>query len=670
MEVDGDTQPEMRNFHLLRPLPRHRSQSDTSGFRCRVLLKLKGTRSVEGLEKSASLASCDVGVDFPSNTQNAPAPRQQRGKLSTLGKLFKPWKWRKKKTSDKFQDLSKVLERKISTRQTREELIKKGVLIPDQEELISSENLNGHATSSVTSEEVKVDIESPKTPLEIKATEPVSTEDKTERCDTKPLAQANQVRPQDVQAKKQQSATLPTSSKAAGGTAVTTRHRDGASGTKKTAKTTGKAGSSTQAKANPRSTNNASHGTAKSSHPKKTGGTAKSTSASTSTSTPRSHVSKDTGAAVKTNRTDARTNRKSDAPSSSSIPQKASAETPNQPGELKSLLLSSDSKPASSKASGSETEGTQAASKSVPNASITGEETHKGMAPEPTLQSPHIKKATEDTSFTEGETCSQGEKPGRTGGEGGEEEKKKKETQSAVENSSSLVSCRSAQSQAEKPQGLSVNTDQATVTVIPDRPRDSQTSDSDSDGPILYQDEEEEEEEEEDEYTNSSLASKIRRRDTLNIKLGNRPSKKELEEKNILPRSSETERHELRQQIGCKLVRRLSQRPTTEELEQRNILKQKNEAEEQEAKQEIKRRLSRKLSVRPTVAELVARRILRFNEYVEVTDAKDYDRRADKPWTRLTPADKAAIRKELNEFKSREMEVHEDSKQFTRFHRP
>ena len=44
--------------------------------------------------------------------------------------------------------------------------------------------------------------------------------------------------------------------------------------------------------------------------------------------------------------------------------------------------------------------------------------------------------------------------------------------------------------------------------------------------------------------------------------------------------------------------------------------------------------------MRPTVAELVARRILCFNEYVEVTDAKDYDRRADKPWTRLTPADK------------------------------
>lgn len=63
--------------------------------------------AVDGLEKSSSLASCDVVVDNAAGTQNAPATRQQRGKLSSLGKLFKPWKWRKKKTSDKFQDLSK-----------------------------------------------------------------------------------------------------------------------------------------------------------------------------------------------------------------------------------------------------------------------------------------------------------------------------------------------------------------------------------------------------------------------------------------------------------------------------------------------------------------------------------------------------------------------------------
>ncbi|XP_023567882.1 phosphatase and actin regulator 1 isoform X3 [Octodon degus] len=194
------------------------------------------------------------------------------------------------------------------------------------------------------------------------------------------------------------------------------------------------------------------------------------------------------------------------------------------------------------------------------------------------------------------------------------------------------------------------------------------------DSSCLYTREEEEEEEEEDDdsslYT-SSLAMKVCRKDSLAIKLSNRPSKRELEEKNILPRQTDEERLELRQQIGTKLTRRLSQRPTAEELEQRNILKPRNEQEEQEEKREIKRRLTRKLSQRPTVEELRERKILiRFSDYVEVADAQDYDRRADKPWTRLTAADKAAIRKELNEFKSTEMEVHELSRHLTRFHRP
>ncbi|TNN87728.1 Phosphatase and actin regulator 3 [Liparis tanakae] len=119
------------------------------------------------------------------------------------------------------------------------------------------------------------------------------------------------------------------------------------------------------------------------------------------------------------------------------------------------------------------------------------------------------------------------------------------------------------------------------------------------------------------------------------------------------------------------LRRRLSQRPNVEELESRNILKQRNDQTEQEERREIKQRLNRKLNQRPTVDELRDRKILiRFSDYVEVAKAQDYDRRADKPWTRLSAADKAAIRKELNEFKSTEMEVHASSKHLTRFHRP
>ncbi|XP_068891972.1 phosphatase and actin regulator 4 isoform X1 [Aphelocoma coerulescens] len=216
--------------------------------------------------------------------------------------------------------------------------------------------------------------------------------------------------------------------------------------------------------------------------------------------------------------------------------------------------------------------------------------------------------------------------------------------------------------------------DVPSVTVIPklvpqvlpeEQEGDEGMSDSDSEGPILYKDDEDEEE---DESHNSTLANKVKRKDTLAIKLGNMTVPQE--EKIVFPRKSKEEWNEIRHQIGTTLIRRLSQRPTAEELEQRNILQPKNEADRQAEKREIKRRLTRKLSQRPTVAELQARKILRFNEYVEVTDAQDYDRRADKPWTKLTPADKAAIRKELNEFKSCEMEVHEESKQFTRYHRP
>ncbi|XP_038624002.1 phosphatase and actin regulator 1 isoform X3 [Tachyglossus aculeatus] len=214
-----------------------------------------------------------------------------------------------------------------------------------------------------------------------------------------------------------------------------------------------------------------------------------------------------------------------------------------------------------------------------------------------------------------------------------------------------------------------------TVVIECDDNKENVPHESDyEDSSCLYTQEEEDEDEDEDDdgsiYT-SSLAMRVCRKDSLAIKLSNRPSKRELEEKNILPRQTDEERLELRQQIGTKLTRRLSQRPTAEELEQRNILKPRNEQEEQEEKREIRRRLTRKLSQRPTVEELRERKILiRFSDYVEVADAQDYDRRADKPWTRLTAADKAAIRKELNEFKSTEMEVHELSRHLTRFHRP
>jgi len=61
---------------------------------------------------------------------------------------------------------------------------------------------------------------------------------------------------------------------------------------------------------------------------------------------------------------------------------------------------------------------------------------------------------------------------------------------------------------------------------------------------------------------------------------------------------------------------------------------------------------------------------IKFSDYIEVKEVEAYDRSGDKPWMRLTAAEKAMIRKELNEFKAREMDVHAESKAFTRFHYP
>lgn len=549
--------------------------------------------SVDGLDK-ASIANSD-GPTAGSQTP----PFKRKGKLSTIGKIFKPWKWRKKKTSDKFRETSAVLERKISTRQSREELIRRGVLkeLPDQDGdvTVNFENSNGHMIpigeestreeNVVKSEEGNGFVAEKAPPLEEKA------EDK-------------------------------------------------------------KAGSS---------------------HSKKTTGSKASASPSTSSTSSRPKASKQTVSSktgtVGIAKGKEKTGKQPTSRPSSDTATSGTSDLKGEPSETSAEGLNPEQT-----VPGTEEETTGKSKPTVPPP--PGAPPPPPPAPPLPLEEQCI--VASDTPVVLVSNGADLSVPALDPSQLLWTEEPTDRT--AVHSATGLsvtrenAKCFTTKDELGKaaPQlltpGLMGESSESFSAPEDEGRREYQANDSDSDGPILYTDDEEDEDE--DGSGESALASKIRRRDTLAIKLGNRPSKKELEDKNILQRTSEEERQEIRQQIGTKLVRRLSQRPTTEELEQRNILKQKNEEEEQEAKMELKRRLSRKLSLRPTVAELQARRILRFNEYVEVTDSPDYDRRADKPWARLTPADKAAIRKELNEFKSTEMEVHEESRQFTRFHRP
>nr|XP_015304218.2 phosphatase and actin regulator 2 isoform X7 [Macaca fascicularis] len=525
------------------PSPRGRSQSDLSSSSSRGRpLRVHISGSVDGLDK-ASIANSD-GPTAGSQTP----PFKRKGKLSTIGKIFKPWKWRKKKTSDKFRETSAVLERKISTRQSREELIRRGVLkeLPDQAGSSHSKKTTGSKAS------------------------------------TSPSTSSTSSRPK---ASKE-----------------TVASKTGTVGTTKGKKKTGK----------------------------------QPTTSRLSSDTTTSGIADLKGEPSET------------GVESLKLEQTVPGAEEQNTGKSKSVVPPPPVAPAPSPLAPTlplEDQCITASDTPVVLVSVGADLPVSALDPSQLLWAEEPKNRTTLYSGTGLSVNRENAKCFTTKEELGK----------------TVPQLLTPGLMGESSESFSPSEDEGH--------REYQASDSDSDGPVLYTDDEDEDEDE-DGSGESALASKIRRRDTLAIKLGNRPSKKELEDKNILQRTSEEERQEIRQQIGTKLVRRLSQRPTTEELEQRNILKQKNEEEEQEAKMELKRRLSRKLSLRPTVAELQARRILRFNEYVEVTDSPDYDRRADKPWARLTPADKAAIRKELNEFKSTEMEVHEESRQFTRFHRP
>ncbi|KAM4692835.1 phosphatase and actin regulator 2 isoform 6-T6 [Discoglossus pictus] len=541
--------------------------------------------SVDGLDK-ASIANSDA-----PNSGNQTPPLKRKGRLSSIGKIFKPWKWRKKKASEKFRETSAVLERKISMRQSREELIRRGVLkeIPDRDVDIpvSVGASNGHTVpiSEEPSREEK--------PTAGNGSIVSKTAELEEKAEDKRVASSSN---------NKKTAVMKTSS----ATPATSSSRAKPSSSKELVSSKPGSSSIQRAKKVPSRTLSGS---------------------SDGTPQPSSSHTVNTLSQKKTERTEQ---------PSQNVDSRIKERGQKEPAVTEQQQKPQPTSPALNhelKVSSSTLEPAQASSKAPHVVTICD----ISQLPEPDEECKISSQAEERPSVSE--EASESTLP-----------------LECQEDSSSLIS-------------QEVTDDASDTSTNPDVDREGKenhTSDSDSDGPILYTDDDDDD----DDSTESSLASKIRRRDTLAIKLGNRPSKKDLEDKNILPRTSEEERQELRQQIGTKLVRRLSQRPTTEELEQRNILRHKNEEEEQEARRELKRRLTRKLSLRPSVAELQARRILRFNEYVEVTDSLDYDRRADKPWARLTPADKAAIRKELNEFKSTEMEVHEESRQFTRFHRP
>ncbi|GFW05361.1 phosphatase and actin regulator 2 [Trichonephila clavipes] len=62
---------------------------------------------------------------------NAPSPMKSKHRRFTmLRKIFQPWQWKRRKKRNRFEQTSRTLERKISMRSTKDQLVKKDVLMP------------------------------------------------------------------------------------------------------------------------------------------------------------------------------------------------------------------------------------------------------------------------------------------------------------------------------------------------------------------------------------------------------------------------------------------------------------------------------------------------------------------------------------------------------------
>ncbi|GFX99484.1 uncharacterized protein TNCV_3039591 [Trichonephila clavipes] len=80
--------------------------------------------------KKANGAMKTSSVEFISRSPNPLPMKSEHRRFVLLRKIFQPWQWKRRKKRNRFEQTSRTLERKISMRSTKDQLVKKDVLMP------------------------------------------------------------------------------------------------------------------------------------------------------------------------------------------------------------------------------------------------------------------------------------------------------------------------------------------------------------------------------------------------------------------------------------------------------------------------------------------------------------------------------------------------------------
>ncbi|GFV93415.1 transposon Tf2-6 polyprotein [Trichonephila clavipes] len=80
--------------------------------------------------KKANGAMKTSSVEFISRSPNPLPMKSKHHRFVLLRKIFQPWQWKRRKKRNRFEQTSRTLQRKISMRSTKDQLVKKDVLMP------------------------------------------------------------------------------------------------------------------------------------------------------------------------------------------------------------------------------------------------------------------------------------------------------------------------------------------------------------------------------------------------------------------------------------------------------------------------------------------------------------------------------------------------------------
>ncbi|GFW44409.1 phosphatase and actin regulator 2 [Trichonephila clavipes] len=120
--------PHVKNFNTRNDL-----SSLIKDYKCN---KIKSTKLKLSIirEKCSDIVLCkkvNGAMKTSSVNFNAPSPMESKHRrFALLRKIFEPWQWKRRKKRNRFEQTSRTLERKISMRSTKDQLIKKDVLMP------------------------------------------------------------------------------------------------------------------------------------------------------------------------------------------------------------------------------------------------------------------------------------------------------------------------------------------------------------------------------------------------------------------------------------------------------------------------------------------------------------------------------------------------------------